>query len=235
MKSLGKMRYDYNITYGEAARMLYLYPIVNILSLGLASPLTIRNYLKTIYSKKYSLGGTLFNLNISLSELYKTFGITILIITCIVSALALPLYHLYENYGFLIAPSLDSDPIIIVALGGLVIFCYIFIFVYLTYFCSKMEFLTYTNLKLGQNISYKSKLPVFKSCLVIIAYALLLILSLGLLKPFLDIWKKKYFTSKILVTKNILDLEANNPSINDLSVTASEFADFNHIDNFMNI
>lgn len=201
------VRFGWQGSFGMAFLVWLVYPLLSLLTLGLAQPLAARA-LRRHYAENHSFGGADFSADLGLGSFYvallkaATFSI-ILAALLIVPTVALA----YASLATIFQGVTSSDEVMLLLAflspeqQGLLVLPFIAIFLafYIAgkYYFALVRHIMINHLRLKGGIRFQSKLSAFKYAFVILSNLLINIMTLGFAHPFTVVRHYRYLVQSI--------------------------------------
>ena len=210
-------------TYWKTFALMWLAMPAMFISLGLLVP-AVSRWAGQYYVRKHTFGTTFFHENMKLSPFFKAYLLVATIPVVIIVALVIAFFNIPDQL-FLTAPEMLE---IFMLLGGIgVIFV---IFVAYTIYRTITRNIIVGSMALGSAVKFKSDLKPGRVVWIILSNIIVIILTLGLAKPWADIRIFRYMaenTSYAFATSadEFIDEEQSK-----MSAFGEEFAEFEDLD-----
>jgi len=179
MTSYKNIQFRFSASYGQAFMVIYVWPILGMLSLGILYPMALLKMHEYLV-KNSAYGTTNFDFNAT----YKEYGMIFLAMIGVLLAVGLPIWGLITMVPAL---ALISPIVITVVYIGLILFSIV-----------KINNLYFGSINLVDH-RFEANLSIGSLGLVMLINLLLTIVTLGLYLPAAKVRMTKYFSSRIVM------------------------------------
>lgn len=180
------LRFGFSGSIGEAYVAFLLLPIISLFTLYLLAPFT-HQYIKAYQQNNSRFGQSTFTFNAGAGGFYLVYFISLMQLLLIAGLFGYGAYRMFGE-GMGNTPKEQLIVTIFVAVYALMILATLFI---VPYFISRIQNLVWNHTELGAH-RFSSDLRVSGLAWVMVSNLILIVLTLGLFKPFADIRMMRY-------------------------------------------
>ena len=223
--SYRNVRFHFEGDYWEAFLAYIVMPFLSIITLGLLAPVAVRFLLNYVWSR-ISYGGYSIDTNLSLTDFYKLFGISVILPVTGLFILAMVLLSL----SFISPDSAFSENYAVASFAPFLFGFYLYIFfVGFVYriFCMTLLF---KGIGIEGAIRFSNTIHPGRLLFILITNFLAIIFSLGLLIPWAQIRQHRYITENVATHASTDFDEFVTDAVEKQSAFGEEFADFDGVD-----
>lgn len=221
------IRFGWTGTYVEACRVLLLWPIVTVLSLGTLFPFAARA-LREYLANNYRFGTAKFSAKTRIGPYYSAYGLTVLLVLAVVAVVLVPVsIATFGKAGALDTQPLQAQQIFGVAFAAVFFFTIFFVG---GFFVARARNILLKGMEIEGGHRFDCDLSGLKVVWINLSNSIAVILSLGLLWPWAAVRRWRYFAQAATVIPagpldRFIDQQAK-----AVSATGAEFADIEGFD-----